>query len=156
MGDYCLICPGVRISAGDDITIGHSCMLASNVYITDSDWHDAYNRIDIGKTGGVRIDDNVWIGDSTIICKGVSIGKNSIIGAGAVVTRSVPPNTIAAGNPATVVKILDPTAEMTARDKWFGEPQRLSEELDRLEREMLRGNTFLHWLRYLFFPKAGD
>ena len=47
-----------------------------------------------------------WIGDSAII-KGVTIGKNSIIGAGAVVTKDVPPNSIFAGNPAKLVKTLD-------------------------------------------------
>jgi acetyltransferase-like isoleucine patch superfamily enzyme len=53
--------------------------------ITDSDWHDVYNRISIGKTAPIKIEDNVWIGDSVIVCKGVSIGENSIIGADAVV-----------------------------------------------------------------------
>jgi acetyltransferase-like isoleucine patch superfamily enzyme len=49
-----------------------------------------------------------WIGDSAIVCKGVRVGENSIVGAGAVVTKDVPPNVIVAGNPARVVKKLDP------------------------------------------------
>ena len=85
IGNYCLICPGVRIGSADEIRVGDNCMIASNAYITDSDWHDIYNRISIGKTAPIRIENNVWIGDSAIVCKGVTIGENSIIGAGAVV-----------------------------------------------------------------------
>ena len=51
IGKYSLICPGVRISAATGITLGDSCMMASNVYITDSDWHGIYDRADyIGAT----------------------------------------------------------------------------------------------------------
>ena len=104
VGSYCLICPGVRISSASEIVIGDSCMIAAKTYITDSDWHDIYNRISIGKTAPVTIKENVWIGDSAIICKGVTIGANSVIGAGSVVTRDVPANTIVAGNPARVFR----------------------------------------------------
>ena len=154
--DYSLICPGVRISSASQIAIGNSCMLASNVYITDSDWHDTYDRLALGKASPIRIEDNVWIGDSAIICKGVTVGENSIIGAGAVVTKSVPSNAIAAGNPARVVKTLDPATKITARDQWFADPGRLSEDMDRLDREILGGNTLFHWLRYLLFPLKKD
>jgi acetyltransferase-like isoleucine patch superfamily enzyme len=55
----------------------------------------------------VIIEDNVWIGINCIILKGVKIGKNSAIAAGSVVTRSIPANCLAAGNPARVVKTFD-------------------------------------------------
>lgn len=154
--DYGLICPGVRISSASEIAIGHSCMLASNVYITDSDWHDTYDRLSLGKALPVRIEDNVWIGDGAIICKGVTIGENSIIGARAVVTKSIPPNVIAAGNPVTVVKTLDPAAKITPRGQWFSGPGSLSEEMDRMDKEILGRNTLFHWLRYLLFPLRED
>ncbi|HQJ08242.1 MAG TPA: acyltransferase, partial [Deltaproteobacteria bacterium] len=100
IGDCCLICPGVRISSATGITIGDSCMMASSVYITDADWHGIYDRTDyIGGTEPITIGNNVWIGDSAVVCKGVTIGDNSIIGAGSVVTRDIPGNTVAAGNP---------------------------------------------------------
>lgn len=51
----------------------------------------------------------MWLGGSVVVCPGVSIGENSIIGAGAVVTRSIPPNSVAVGNPARVIKALDPS-----------------------------------------------
>jgi acetyltransferase-like isoleucine patch superfamily enzyme len=156
IGDYGLLCPGVRVSSASGIIIGDNCMIASGVYVTDSDWHDIYNRTAFGKTDPVDIADNVWIGDSAIVCKGVSIGENSIVGAGAVVSNSIPSNCIAAGNPAKVVKHLEAEEFFTTRKQWFSKASNLFHEIDRLDRELLRENTLLHWLRYLFFPQRGD
>ena len=61
-----------------------------------------------GGSAPIVLERGAWIGDSAIVCKGVRIGENSIVGAGAVVTKDVPPNVIVAGNPARVVKKLDP------------------------------------------------
>ena len=55
-------------------------------------------------TAPVVIGNNVWIGDRVIILPGVHIGNGTIIGAGSVVTRDIPPNSVAAGNPAKVLK----------------------------------------------------
>jgi len=158
IGDYCLICPGTRISSAHEIIIGNNCMTASNVYITDSDWHDTYNRVaSSGKMAPIRLGQNVWIGDSAIICKGVTIGENSIVGAGAVVVDTVPPNTIAAGNPAKVVKELDPEAQMTTRAQWFSTLSGFSSHiLDQKDRERLKGNTLLGWIRSMLAPRKGD
>ncbi len=52
----------------------------------------------------VRVGDNAWIGGGVIICPGVQIGTNAVIGAGSVVTRDVPPNVVAAGNPCRVLR----------------------------------------------------
>ena len=156
IGSYCLLCPGVRISSGREIAIGDNCMLANNVYITDADWHDIYNRTAIGKSASVRIDTNVWIGDSAIVCKGVAIGKNSIIGAGAIVAKDIPANVIAAGNPARVVKPLDLSEEMTPRAQWFSDPAKLSSDLDRFDKALLKDNSTLHWLRNLIYPLKGE
>jgi len=57
----------------------------------------------------ITLEDNVWLGGSVVVCPGVTIGANSIIGAGAVVTRDIPANSIAVGNPARVIRALDPT-----------------------------------------------
>jgi len=157
IGNYCLICPGVRISSADNIRIGDNTMMASHAYITDSDWHGIYNRIwTLGPTAPVSIGENVWIGDSAIICKGVNIGDNSVIGAGSVVIRSIPPNTVAAGNPARVVKELDPSQSFAMRSEWFANPSQLAKEIEAMDRENLKGNTVLHWLRTLFFPRRTD
>ena len=60
------------------------------------------------KTAPVIIGNNVWIGMNATILKGVTIGDNSVVAAGSVVTKSVPANVVVAGNPAVVIKKLDP------------------------------------------------
>ncbi|MBN2284749.1 MAG: acyltransferase [Deltaproteobacteria bacterium] len=157
IGDHCLICPGVRISCAKEVTIGNDCMMASDVYITDSDWHSVYDRVEpLSTARPIRIGNNVWIGDGAIICKGVTIGDNSIVGTRAVVNKDVPPNTIAAGNPAVVVSRLDPGKTIRTRADWFADPDELFRQIRQIDRDMLRGNTILGWLRARFFPKPGD
>ncbi len=156
IGGYCLICPGVRIGASLGITIGDNCMLAQGVYITDSDWHDIYNRISTGKSSFVNIKDNVWIGDNSTILKGVTIGKNSIVGAGSVVTKDIPENTIFAGNPARIVKKLDPAREIITRGQWLSDPEKLSREFDIMDRQKLKENSFLKWVCHIMFPGPKD
>lgn len=153
IGNCVLICPGVRIGAASGITIGDSCMLANGVYITDADWHGIYDRIDyIGGTSPVTIGKNVWLGDSAIVCKGVTIGDNSIVGAGSVVTKDIPANVIAAGNPAVPIRELDTTRTMRTRAEWFSDIVRLETEIDTIDRNMLNGNTLLGWLKSIVFP----
>jgi acetyltransferase-like isoleucine patch superfamily enzyme len=114
IGDNVLVMNGVRISSASRIEIGDDCMLANFCYITDADWHDIYDRTSSpGGTAPVILEKGVWIGDSAIICKGVRIGENSIVGAGSVVRKDVPPNVVVIGNPAQVVKELDPDRVIT-------------------------------------------
>lgn len=114
IGDNVLVMNGVRMSSASGITVGDDCMLANYAYLTDADWHDLHNRISpIGKTSPIVLEKGVWIGDSAIICKGVRIGKNSVVAAGAVVSKNVPSNVVVAGNPARIVKKLDPSRVVT-------------------------------------------
>lgn len=157
IGNYSLVCPGVRISAATRISIGASCMLAQGVFITDSDWHGVYDRsMPVGNTLPVDIEDNVWIGDSAIVCKGVRIGKNSVIGAGSLVVRDIPENVIAVGNPAVVVKNLDPGQPMKTRADWLADPQAVAVQFEEIDRGFMKNNTWFGWLRSLFFPRRGD
>lgn len=157
IGDYCLICAGVRLSAATEITIGDNCMLANRVYITDADWHDLYDRsMFVGASAPVRIGNNVWLGDSVIVCKGVTIGENSVVGAGAVVVKDIPPNVVAAGNPAVVLKELDGQRPFQTRADWFQVMARLQTEIIVKEKNDLKDNTFFGWLRTLLFPSRGD
>lgn len=156
IGDNVIISPGVRISAAGEIIIGNDSMIANGVYITDSDWHGIYDRVSMGIARPVRLEQNVWIGDSAIICKGVTIGKNSIIGAGAVVTSNIPANCVAAGNPAKVLKHLDPHEKITTRAQFFRDPLHKAPGVLQLERYLLSENSILKWLRVLFFPRRGD
>lgn len=112
---------GVSITArSTSIRIGKHAMLAPNCVIVDSDFHAHWpperRSLDPGleHDAPVHIGDNVWIGMSCIILKGVSIGEGAIVAAGSVVTRSVPPRVLAAGVPARVVRRLDPLAEASA------------------------------------------
>jgi acetyltransferase-like isoleucine patch superfamily enzyme len=92
------------------ITIGEDSMIAPNVIIVDSDFHVPWppeRRRDYCGTdsdGEVRIGKNCWIGMNSVILKGVTIGDNSIIGAGSIVNTDIPADSLAAGVPAKVVK----------------------------------------------------
>ena len=123
IGDFTLL-NGALIMAEEKIDIGSHCLISWNVGIADSDFHPlepAQRLIDAQalapffkdrparpklKTAPVKIADNVWIGMNAVILKGVSIGENSVVAAGSVVTKSIPPNTVVAGNPAVVVRQL--------------------------------------------------
>ncbi len=98
---------GCTISAATSITIGSHVLLGSGCMITDTDAHPIDPEERRAGGGGssrpVVIEDDVFIGARAIILKGVTVGRGSVIGAGAVVTKSVPANSIAAGNPAKVV-----------------------------------------------------
>ncbi len=84
------------------ISIGDDCVFAPNVRLIA---HDASAKHVVGyaKIGRIDIGDNCFLGDSVIVLPGVNIGPNSIVGAGSVVTKDVPPDSIAAGNPARVL-----------------------------------------------------
>ena len=124
VGDFTLL-NGALVMAEERIEIGAHCLISWNVGIADSDFHPlepAQRLIDSHalapffkdrpprpriRTAPVIISDNVWIGMNAVILKGVTIGENSVVAAGAVVTKSVPANVVVAGNPAVVTKQLD-------------------------------------------------
>ena len=123
IGDFTLL-NGALIMVEEKIEIGSHCLVSWNVGIADSDFHPlepALRRVDAHalapflkdrpprptlRTAPVIISDNVWIGMNATILKGVAIGENSVVAAGSVVTKSVPPNVVVAGNPAVVVRNL--------------------------------------------------
>jgi lipopolysaccharide O-acetyltransferase len=105
----------VHITAMESVYIGNNVLLASKIYISDCshgfyDGNENDSSPDINpikrkyKTSAVKIEDNAWIGESVSILPGVTIGTNAIIGANSVVTKNVPSNCIAVGNPAKVIK----------------------------------------------------
>lgn len=99
---------GGTLCAAQSIIIGNNVTVGANSTIIDTDFHplDAAARA-LESSGGasapVVIEDDVFIGMNCLVMKGVSIGAGSIIGAGSVVTRDIPPHVIAAGNPAKVI-----------------------------------------------------
>ena len=90
------------------ITIGDNVFLAPNVQL-----YAAYHPLEAAErikgpelASPITIEDNVWIGGGTIVCPGVTIGANTTIGAGSVVTKDIPPNVVAVGNPCRVIREL--------------------------------------------------
>jgi len=93
--------------AGSRVDIGEGCMLANDIDIRTGDSHsilDAASGSRINFAQDVSIRNSVWIAAHAIILKGVTIGENSVVAAGAVVTKSCEPGSLLAGNPARVVK----------------------------------------------------
>ena len=101
---------GSTINATTKITIGDNVLIGSGCLITDTDshplhWEDRLTNDDSKtKSKPIVIEDNVFIGARSIVLKGVTIGFGSVIGAGSVVTQSIPPNVVACGNPARIIK----------------------------------------------------
>ncbi|OGF45884.1 MAG: hypothetical protein A2231_07140 [Candidatus Firestonebacteria bacterium RIFOXYA2_FULL_40_8] len=121
--EYSLIkANGGKISIGRDCTvndysilyghgglvIGNDVHIAAHVVIVPANHIYENPDIFISKQGetkkGIIIEDDVWLGANAVILDGVTIGRGSIVGAGAVVTRSVPPCVVVAGSPAKVIK----------------------------------------------------
>lgn len=104
--EYC------HIGAIDSIKIGNDVLMGSKVYITDhqhgtTSFQDLkispYER-KLSSKGSVNIGDSVWIGDGVVIMPGVTIGSHSVLGANSVVTKDIPPYSVAVGAPAKVIK----------------------------------------------------
>lgn len=112
ISDDCIIHPSIHISAASSVHIGHSVLIAANCYITDHDhlWQNTDTpaiKNDHLITEETRICDEAWIGEKVVILKGVTIGRNSVVGSGSVVTKSIPAFSVAVGNPARVIRSYD-------------------------------------------------
>ncbi len=113
VGKNCFINYNCTILDNAGVTIGDNCLLAPNVSIYTAG-HSLYpDTRKLGYEYGIEVTvgDNVWIGGNTVICPGVHIGSNSVIGAGSVVTKDIPDWSFAAGNPCRVIR------EITEEDK---------------------------------------
>lgn len=101
------------VSIGNDVRIGPNC----GIYTPQHAYDPALRAAGYERSFPVVIEDNVWIGGGVSILGGVTIGKNSIVGAGSVVTRDIPANVIAVGNPCRVLR------ELTEEDIRAHSPQ---------------------------------
>ena len=99
------IAPRTRINVSESVTIGAGCRIGWDCDIMDTSFHRIHwlDRPTSPPSAPVSIGDNVWIGSRVIILQGVTIGANSVVGAGSVVTRDIPPSVFAAGSPARVI-----------------------------------------------------
>jgi acetyltransferase-like isoleucine patch superfamily enzyme len=110
IGDHCGF-TGTTLVAATRIAIGDRVLVGGNASIVDFDFHPLTpegraETINAGAAAPIVIEDDVFVGMEALILKGVTIGEGAVVGAGAVVTQDVPPRTVVAGNPATVVRSL--------------------------------------------------
>ena len=94
-----------RITIGDDVQVGPLVQLLTPTHPVDAEQRRA--KWEAGEP--IAIGDNVWLGGGVIVCPGVTIGEDTVVGAGAVVTRDLPAGVVAAGVPARVIRELQPT-----------------------------------------------
>jgi maltose O-acetyltransferase len=90
------------VSIGDDVQMGPNVQILTATHPIDAETR----RAGWESQKPISIGDGVWLGGGVIVCPGVTIGANTVIGAGAVVTRDIPPNVFAAGNPCRVIREL--------------------------------------------------
>ena len=110
IGNRVFINYGSSISAHKMVRIGDGCLLGSHVCLMDNDYHSVEDRSCAGESKPITLGRNVWLGVRVIVLKGVTIGDNAVVGAGSVVTHDVPPNCLAAGVPARVIRTFEAPA----------------------------------------------
>lgn len=98
-----VILDGARVTIGDDVQIGPYVQLLTATHPVEprarrDTWESA---------APITIGNNVWLGGGVIVCPGVTIGENTVVGAGSVVTRDLPPNVVAVGSPARALRPVD-------------------------------------------------
>ena len=112
IGAGCFLNIGVMVAAVERVEIGDHCMFANGCFVTDGNhrFDDPDRPVPwqgFTTKGPTLIGDNVWCGANVVITSGVTIGRRSVIGANSVVTRDLPPFSIAAGSPAKVLRVIE-------------------------------------------------
>lgn len=106
IGENTFINYGCSIAALKSVKIGRDCSIGTYVILMDNDFHglEPEKRQEMPESLPITIGDNVWLGARVIVLRGVSIGDNSVVAAGSVVTKDIPAGVIAAGVPAKVIR----------------------------------------------------
>jgi maltose O-acetyltransferase len=108
IGERAFINYGCSIGATQRVRIGPRCTIGTHVIMMDNDFHrlEPDRRDERPPSAPIELEENVWLGARVIVLRGVTIGANSVIGAGSVVSQNVPGGVIAAGVPAKVLRAL--------------------------------------------------
>ncbi|MCB0109633.1 MAG: hypothetical protein KDE53_27110 [Caldilineaceae bacterium] len=99
---------GCSIAASQYVRIGANCNLGTSVLLMDNDFHclEPERRQEKPPSAPIVLEENVWLGARVIVLRGVTIGTGSVVGAGSVVTKDIPPRCVAVGMPARVIREL--------------------------------------------------
>jgi len=106
IGEGTFINNGTVLSARDRVSIGRNCQIAPHVIAMDCDFHGVDDRSE-APTAPIIVEDDVWLATRVTLLKGVRIGQGSVVAAGSVVTKDVPPYTLVAGVPARPIRSID-------------------------------------------------
>ena len=104
------------------VTIGDNCDIGPGVLITvgSHEIGGAARRAGVGTADAVHVEDGCWIGARAVILPGVTVGRGSVVAAGAVVNKTIPPNSLVGGVPAAVIRRLAPAGVELSRDEADG------------------------------------
>ena len=104
VGNNVFINFGSSIVAASRVSIGDDCLIGTHVMVMDCDFHRVEDKAWDTTGRPIVIEDRAWLGNRSIILKGITVGHDAVVAAGAVATKNVPPRTVVAGNPARVVR----------------------------------------------------
>jgi acetyltransferase-like isoleucine patch superfamily enzyme len=111
LDDYCNVSANCMILSETEVSLGKYCFLAGNCYLVAGGNH-SFDKVSVPimfqpsySKGGIKIGEDVWLGAGAIVLDGVEIGRGSVVGAGSVLTKSLPENSIAVGSPARRVRV---------------------------------------------------
>ncbi|OLY84961.1 Maltose O-acetyltransferase [Smittium mucronatum] len=103
MNAGCVILDCARVDIGDNVMFGPNVQIYTVTHPIKSEARKKGKQM----AYPIKICDNVWIGGGSIVLPGITIGKNSVVAAGAVVTKDVPENVVVGGNPANIIELID-------------------------------------------------
>lgn len=98
---------GTSIVSGSHVKIGDDCLIGTHVMVMDCDFHRVDDKGWDTSGKPIVLETGVWLGNRSIVLKGVTVGEGAVVAAGSVVTKDVAPHTVVAGNPARVVRRLE-------------------------------------------------
>lgn len=104
IGDNVFVNYGTSLVSSAHLKIGNDCLIGTHVTVMDCDFHRVEDKAWDPTGKPIVIEDRVWLGNRSMVLKGVRVGHDAVVAAGAVVTKDVPPRTVVAGVPAKVVR----------------------------------------------------